>query len=538
MSVRVDLILTGEAEPSFPPWKPGRMVDARGGVEECARAVQAWLEEAQAEWALFWDAGLGAAPEEEAAGLVQRRGDVWHAGLKLGMGGLPELFDFVNPCWMLHRDPPVEIEAMSWRVSLRGCLIRRALLAAVGGVDAGYEALEGAGLDLGYRCLLAGAMMRHVPDLTRGGDRRMSGLPLPDEARLTAKARGRKWLLYGLWRAVATGHCNGLAAWKAWRAARGAERAATGVWRRDEGGGTRAEGRVSVLVPTVDRDPYLRTLLRQLAGQTAPPHEVIVVDQTARERRQRDWHATEGLRLKVIEQDVAGQCSSRNAGLLASEGEWILFLDDDDEIAPDLVERFLEAAGRGGAEVVCGVAEEVGAGQLPEWFRLRRMSDVFPTNAGMVRREVLERSGLFDLAYERGARADGDLGMRLYLSGAQMVLEPELRVLHHHAPQGGLRKHKARKVTYAASRASLWRRHLPEVTELYLRRRYFTARQCREALWISVLGTFAARGGWWRRLAKAAVGLAMLPHTVWEVARRDRVARRMIERGPQIPGWR
>lgn len=538
MSDRVDLILTGETEARVPPWKPGRMVDARGGVEECARAVQAWLEEAQAEWVLFWDAGLGAAAEEEAAGLVQRRGDVWHAGLKLGMGGLPELFDFVNPCWMLHRDPPAEIEAMSWRVSLRGCLIRRALLAAVGGLDAGYESLEGAGLELGYRCLLAGAMMRHVPRLVQVGQVENRRLSLRDEARLTAKARGGKWLLYGLWRAVATGHCSGLAAWKAWRAARGAERAATGVWRRDEGGGTRAEGRVSVLVPTVDRYPYLRTLLRQLAGQTAPPHEVIVVDQTARERRQRDWHATEGLRLRVIERDVAGQCSSRNAGLLASEGEWILFLDDDDEIAPELVERFLEAAERSGAEVVCGVAEEVGAGQLPEWFRLRRMSDVFPTNAGMVRREVLERSGLFDLAYERGARADGDLGMRLYLSGAQMVLEPELRVLHHHAPQGGLRKHRARKVTYAASRASLWRRHLPEVTELYLRRRYFTARQCREALWISVLGTFAARGGWWRRLAKAAVGLVALPHTVWEVARRDRVARRMIERGPRIPGWR
>jgi GT2 family glycosyltransferase len=440
---------------------------------------------------------------------------------------------------MLHADPEEGIEASSWRVSLRCCLMRRALLRVVGGVDAGFVTLDGAGLDLGYRCLCAGAMMRHVPGLAGQEKLERVGIPLEDEARLVGKARGPKWLAYGLIRAAVTGYCGVGEALRAFARARRVERARLGGWLTGgEGGTVGKEGageRVTVLVPTVDRYPYLKTLMGQLRAQTTAPAEVIVVDQTEAARRERGWRAEAvGLRLRVIEMDEAGQCSSRNAGLQASTGEWVLFLDDDDEVPADLIERFLRSAEETGAEVVCGVAEEAGAGRLPEWFEFRRMSDVFPTGAGMVRREALERSGLFDLAYNRGARADGDLGMRLYRSGARAVLDPGLRVLHHHAPRGGLRQHKARASTYAASRRSLWVRRLPEVTELYLRLRYFTERQVRESVVQSVLGTLAVQGRWWRKLTKGMIGAALLPWTVREMRRRLRAAREMLERYPAI----
>jgi len=210
-------------------------------------------------------------------------------------------------------------------------------------------------------------------------------------------------------------------------------------------------------------------------------------------------------------------------------------VDDDDEIEPDLIGRHLEHLAASGADVSSGVARETAAGPLPEAFTRARASDVFPTNNSLARRSVLERSGLFDLAYDHGARADGDLGMRAYLSGAVMLLAPSIVVLHHHAPRGGLRTHGARVATYAGSRRRITMRNLPEVTEIYRALRYFSARQVREALVQSAVGTLSAHASGWRRAAKALYGLAVMPHTVWQIRRRLRDARDMLGRFPVIP---
>jgi glycosyltransferase involved in cell wall biosynthesis len=266
------------------------------------------------------------------------------------------------------------------------------------------------------------------------------------------------------------------------------------------------------------------------------PLEIIVVDQTAKERRDSTLAGEfDDLPLKVMYLDQAGQCSSRNAGLCAAKGDYVLFIDDDDEVPPTLIEKHLENLRRFDADASCGVADEVGAGPLPETFTRIRTSDVFPTNNSLVRKDVLRRSGLFDLAYERGQRADGDLGMRLYLSGALMVLNPEISVLHHHAPSGGLRAHKARVVTYASSRGRLTHRHLLSPTEIYLAMRYFSARQLREELWLRTLGTFIIRGSKLKQALKFFVSLVYLPDTLWKTRERYRQADSMRQRFPQIP---
>jgi len=296
---------------------------------------------------------------------------------------------------------------------------------------------------------------------------------------------------------------------------------------------------VTVLIPTVDRYPYLRPLLDQLRRQTVPPLEILVLDQTRADRRAEGLAAEfPDLPLRYFALDKAGQCSSRNLGIHSARGEAILFLDDDDEVPPDLIERHLATMARFRSDVSSGVAEEDGAGALPESFRLFRASDVFPTNNSLARITALAGSGLFDLAYERGARADGDLGMRLYLSGAFMVLDPGISVLHHHAPSGGLRTHKARVITRASSRARLTQRHLPAVTEIYLAKRYFTPRQVREALWHRALGTLRGDGSAARRLAKLAVGAALLPDTFLRIRRTARRAEAMLAEFPQIDSLR
>lgn len=536
---RIDLICCGGSW----PWPHGEAFS----VPRDVAALAAFEPNPAAEFLLFWDAELGPPSPAKVAALIEEPGDLWHAGLALGQGGRPALLDAVHPTWMLQRDPPTEEVASSWRLSLRATLMRAEVF-RLGRPDPNFRTLAGAALELGHRYLAAGVLLRHHPELVPSASRSAEEpLPLFDQWLFLRRRCGAFWTGWAGARAWVSGRLR----WselRLWRTRElpspappppsqrtsPAPRVAGLVCARRQAPGRPLQ--ISVLIPTLDRYPYLERLLEQLRHQKLAPLEILLIDQTPSARRRRDWPRDfPDLPIRYFEQEKAGQCSSRNLGLLAARGEAVLFLDDDDEIGPDLLALHDLALRRAGADASCGVADEVGQDPLPPEFQTRRLSDVFPTNNSLVRRSALERSGLFDLAFEKGARADADLGQRLYLSGALLVLDPEIRVLHHHAPAGGLRRHGARRMTYGASRRQLLARHLPSTSEIYLARRHFTAIQAREAMWLRVGGTFVVRGGLAKKLAKIVWATLVLPHTLWVLGRRWREATRWLAEYPQIP---
>lgn len=537
MTDRVDLISFGKAPVS---WALGEVSTTDLTPNAVDKLVNERLPRSTAAAWLFWDCSLGSPDPNAVRDAMQRPGDVWHAGLRLGMGGLPDLLDAISPNWMLTCDPEPNIEATSWRLSLRACLLKTGVLRQMGGIRPEFLTAEGAALEFGHRCVTRGVFTRHVPSLLPvGASMAAHHLPLEDALRFLLYRYGRFWSRWALLRAVLAAKVSRRASRAAWKSVAGSAippNPAPYAHEVPQPARSFSNARVTVLIPTVDRYPYLRTLLGQLRQQTIPALDIIVVDQTPKQHR--DTQLAEefsDLPLRVLYQDEPGQCASRNAGLQVAEGDYVLFLDDDDEIKPTLIEAHLGNLHRFRAEASSGVADEHGAGLLPEAFTYTRLSDVFPTNNTLVRRDALQRSGLFDLAYNRGQRADGDLGMRVYLSGALMVLNPEISVFHHHAPSGGLRVHKARVITYASSRHRLTHRQLVSATEIYLAHRYYSAGHAREMMWHSVLGTFSIRGGKGRKLLKALISFVCLPHSLWTLRQRRLQAMEMLQKFPQIP---
>lgn len=486
---------------------------------------------------LIWDPALGSPNPDVVLGLLGKTAEVHHAGLCLGQGRRPRVVDFIEPLWMHNCDVPADRESTSWRVSFRACLIRRSVLEQMSGPCPDFHSLDGAALELGFRWLKRGVFVRHTPLLT--GGRELAGEPLDvhDELLFARRGFGQSWMWWAASRAPLVG---------AWSPAESARHGASSfAWpmppletfrRSSVPPRRRGNERVSVLVPTIERYPYLRVLLDQLRRQTVRPHEIVVIDQTPLADREPDLPKEfTDLPLRWITLDRAGQCSSRNAGLLETTGDHILFVDDDDEIEPSLIELHLQALARFDSDVSCGVAHEEGIAALPENFTFTRASDVFPTNNTMIRKALLKQTGLFDLAYDRQQRADADLGMRVHLTGALMVLNPEVEVLHHHAPRGGLRKHRARVITYASSRNKLLQRHLPSPSELYLGKRYFGDTRVREALWQRTFGTFSAHGDFVQRVAKGTLGALFLPDTVQKMRQISASAQMMLEQRQAIP---
>lgn len=540
---KIDLILLGDSSGEI-QWPVGEMRKLSPDIFSLNQHIHKNISTSQAEAWLFWDSSLGNPPFELLQRLLNQPVDVWHAGLLLGMQGLPQTIDFVHPTWMLNRDPNSAIEATSWRLSLRACLVRTEVLRQMGGPCPEFKSIEAAALEMGHRWLSRGVLMRHMPELTQNSKLKIQKLKISfeDELRFIYYRFGKKWAAWTLIRAVLSGYTRLFGAFNAWRTVCGADGTVTlkpAPFLRRRAAISRSvsppSASVSVLIPTLNRYSYLTTILDQLRRQTVKPLEIVIVDQTSIEERETNLAKNfSDLPIKILTMDQPGQCSSRNAGLKRVQGEYVLFLDDDDEIHPDLIEKHLRNLEDFQNDVSSGVAEEDGAGPLPENFKYLRASDVFPTNNTMIRREILKQSGLFDLTYDRKQRADADLGMRIYLSGAQMILNPEISVLHHHAPQGGLRTHKARMITRASSRKSLFQRHLPSDSEIYLAMRYFTSFQVREFCWLRILGTFSVKT---KRMygVKFIISLLLFPHTIWKTWECSAVATEMLESFPGVP---
>src|SRR5262249_29943078 len=144
-----------------------------------------------------WDAALPL-PRIEPAWFETRRADVVHGGLTLGTTGRPAIIDYIQPTWMWTRDPDPTIEATSWRVSLRACVIRSEAIRQLGRVRPEFQTLAGAALELGHRYLRRGAFVRHDPSLAPPDAAREPGLPLFDEilfARLRYSDFWARWAL-------------------------------------------------------------------------------------------------------------------------------------------------------------------------------------------------------------------------------------------------------------------------------------------------------------------------------------------------------
>ena len=106
---------------------------------------------------------------------------------------------------------------------------------------------------------------------------------------------------------------------------------------------------MSVVIPTYRRVTEMCEAVRSVLAQTYTDLEVIVVadgpDVEAREAVERLASADRAGRLRYLELTVnSGPAEARNAGLRASHGDWLTFLDDDDLMLPEKIERAVQMA--------------------------------------------------------------------------------------------------------------------------------------------------------------------------------------------------
>ncbi len=98
----------------------------------------------------------------------------------------------------------------------------------------------------------------------------------------------------------------------------------------------------SIIVPMHNSEEYLETCLGSLREQTFPDFEVLLVDDGSEDQTVKTamTQAQADLRFKLFQKpENTGVSDARNLGLREATGEWITFLDADDELEPDALEE-------------------------------------------------------------------------------------------------------------------------------------------------------------------------------------------------------
>jgi len=102
----------------------------------------------------------------------------------------------------------------------------------------------------------------------------------------------------------------------------------------------------SVIIPTYNREGFLKKALDSVLKQTFKDFELIVIDDGSTDRTKELIGLFKDERLLYYYQDNHGVAHARNRGLEKAKGEYIAFLDSDDWWKENKLERFNEAIQR------------------------------------------------------------------------------------------------------------------------------------------------------------------------------------------------
>lgn len=165
--------------------------------------------------------------------------------------------------------------------------------------------------------------------------------------------------------------------------------------------------KVSVIVPVYNPGPYIEDCLASLLRQSLPPdeYEVIFVDDGSTDATPAllDAAAAEDPRIRVVHQENSGWAGKpRNVGIDVSRGEYVMFVDNDDHLGDEALERMYAYGVANAADVVVGKMAYKGRSVPVELFRTNRPHATVEnaplidslTPHKMLRRAFLDRTGL------------------------------------------------------------------------------------------------------------------------------------------------
>lgn len=126
---------------------------------------------------------------------------------------------------------------------------------------------------------------------------------------------------------------------------------------------------VSIIVPVYNvPEDFLRKCIESLMAQTLKNIEIILVDDGSPGNCGEicDMYAEKDSRIKALHKENGGLSSARNYGCKNAQGKWIMFVDGDDWIEPDMCQTMYELGEKNKVQLVmCGISKDYGQTSIP-----------------------------------------------------------------------------------------------------------------------------------------------------------------------------
>ncbi len=208
---------------------------------------------------------------------------------------------------------------------------------------------------------------------------------------------------------------------------------------------------VSVLIPAYNAERTVAETVTSALDQTHPRVEVIVVDDGSTDGTLEALRPFEARGVRVIAQENAGACAARNRALAEARGDYLQYLDADDLLSPDKIERALDllAASPDGCLAISGTVyfddgtdpddgrfsrgnASVDSDDPVQWlvdlWTPNREWGMAPLHAWLIPRDAADRAGPWDPAVTQDQ--DGEYSTRVLLAASGVRWEPEGRAYY------------------------------------------------------------------------------------------------------------
>ncbi|MEX0929737.1 MAG: glycosyltransferase family A protein [Balneolales bacterium] len=191
---------------------------------------------------------------------------------------------------------------------------------------------------------------------------------------------------------------------------------------------------VSVVIPCYNAASYIEACLDSIVGQTYADTEIICVNDGSGDNTEQaiqDYQLKSSCNLRLVNQANGGGGSARNSGFRQAKGEYIQFLDADDQLFPDKLRHqtdLIKAAGKKpdfiAADFILESKQQKSVIRSHEQrpFHALLGKNLGITSANLWRRKVLENVNGFDERLK--SSQEYDLMFRILQRGGSVLFDP------------------------------------------------------------------------------------------------------------------